>query len=71
MMTALKSVPTTIVAQTWPQNTPPAETATEDKSQRWGHTIQQTDVPWAARLHGRTPDVQGAAQLIHEESQGS
>jgi len=47
-------------AQTGPQETPPAKTVSKDKSRKQVHTIQCTGDTLAARLDGRTSDVQGA-----------
>jgi len=54
-----------------PQDTPPAKTSSEDNSQRWGHTNQHTDNTLPGSLDGCPPDVRGAVQPMHEESQGS
>ena len=61
----------TIHAQTWPQVAPPAKTDSKDKSRQRGHTIQYTADTLVGRLDGRTSNVQGAAQPMHEESHGS
>ena len=61
----------TIQAQTRRQEAPPAKTDSKDMSRQRGHTIQYTGDMLVGRLDGRTSNVQGAAQPMLEESQGS
>ena len=54
-----------------PQETPPAKTDRKHMSWKRDHTVQHTGDTLAGRLYGHTPTVQGAAQPMHGESQGS
>jgi len=57
--------------QTRPQETPLANANSKAKGLEQIHTVQQRGDMLARRLDGPTSDVQGAPQLMHEESQGS
>jgi len=61
----------TIHGQTRPEETPPAKSGSDDESRTRVCTIQHTGDMVAGNLDRRTSDVQGAAQPMHEESQGS
>jgi len=58
-------------AQTGPQEAPPAESDSRDKSWKRDHTIQHSGDTQAGRLDGRTSNVQRVAQPMHEEGQCS
>jgi len=60
-----------VYAQTRPQEIPPANANSKDKGRERIHTVQQRGDPQARHLDGRAPDVQGAPQPMHEESQSS
>jgi hypothetical protein len=59
----------TIHTQPRAQETPPPKTESKDKSWQRGHTIQYTGDMMIGRLDACTPNIQGAAQPMHEESQ--
>jgi len=60
-----------VYAQARPQEIPPAEAHSEENGWERVHTVLQTGDTLPGRLDGRTPDVQGAPQPVHEENQGS
>jgi len=59
----------TVYLQTRPQETPPAKANRIDKSCEQIHAVQQRGDALGRRLDRRAPDVQGAPQPMHEESQ--
>jgi len=61
----------TIYMQTRPKRTPHAKTNSKDMSWKWVHTIQQRGDTLAGSVNGRTSNVQGAAQPMNQETQGS
>jgi hypothetical protein len=54
-----------------PQQIPLAKGDINDMSQRWGHMIQPSRNTLAGYLNERTPDIEGAAQVMNREGEGS
>jgi len=54
-----------------PQETPRAKISSKDKSRKQGYMIEYTSDTLAGRVDGHTFDLQGAAQSMNEENQGS